>query len=319
MPVLSVCLSACEQVALPSGRNRLGRTWLGIPPEDRDGWCRIVCPHTGYWPCTAQDPLHTRRNDLRTNLLQQPSGPGHGPAIHRRQGGSLLGQHLALRRHQGKITAEGNRITAVGSLAGYVYPDGSGKGRTETYDLALDYEAQVLVLNEGGTLEARDGRIVFTDCDALTLLLAAGTNYQNQRDKGWKGEHPHERISSLLAAASEKSFDALLQEHVRDYQGLFDRLQLDLGATPQTTANLPTNERLAAYRQGGTDPDLEELLFQYARYMMISSSRPGTLPANLQGLWNMSNRPPWRSDYHTDVNIEMNYWFVDPANLVRVF
>lgn len=221
--------------------------------------------------------------------------------------------------HQGKITADSQRIMAAGSLAGYVYSGGSGKGRTETYDLALDYEAQVLVLNEGGTLQARDGQITFSGCDALTLLLAAGTDYQNQRDKGWKGEHPHERISSQLAAASDKSFDALLKEHVRDYQGLFDRLQLDLGTTPEATTDLPTDERLEAYTQGGTDPDLEELLFQYARYMMISSSRPGTLPANLQGLWNMSNRPPWRSDYHTDVNIEMNYWFVDPANLSECF
>ena len=221
--------------------------------------------------------------------------------------------------HQGKITAEGGRITAAGSLAGYVYSGGSSRGRTDGYDLALDYEAQVLVLNEVGTLEEKDGQIVFNGCDALTLLLAAGTDYQNRRDQGWKGEHPHERISSQLADASKKSFDALLEEHVRDYQGLFDRLQLDVGATPEVTGGLPTIERLAAYRQGGTDPDLEELLFQYARYMMISSSRPGCLPANLQGLWNRSNSPPWRSDYHTDVNIEMNYWFVDPANLSECF
>ena len=221
--------------------------------------------------------------------------------------------------HQGKIMAEGSRITATGSLAGYVYSGGSSRERTETYELALDYEAQVLVLNEGGTLEARNGQIVFKGCNALTLLLVAGTDYQNQRDKGWKGERPHERISSQLARASEKSFDALLEDHVRDYQGLFDRLRLDLGTTPESTGILPTDERLAAYRQGGVDPDLEELLFQYARYMMISSSRPGSLPANLQGLWNMSNSPPWRSDYHTDVNIEMNYWFVDPANLSECF
>jgi len=221
--------------------------------------------------------------------------------------------------HQASITAEGNRITAAGSLAGYVYSGGSSPGRTEKYDLALDYEAQLLVLNEGGTLEARDGRITFKGCDALMLLLAAGTNYQNQRDKGWKGEHPHERISSQLAAASGKPFDTLLEAHLRDYHGLFDRLRLDLGNTSEAARNLPTDQRLAAYRQGAADPDLEELLFQYARYLMISSSRPGSLPANLQGLWNMSNSPPWRCDYHTDVNVEMNYWFVDPANLSECF
>jgi alpha-L-fucosidase 2 len=122
-----------------------------------------------------------------------------------------------------------------------------------------------------------------------------------------------------LAAASGKSFEELRAEHVRDYQGLFERCRLDWGKTPESIREQPTNERLAAYKNGGQDPDLEELLFQYARYMMISSSRPGTLPANLQGLWNRSNRPPWRSDYHTDVNIQMNYWFVDAANLSECF
>jgi len=106
---------------------------------------------------------------------------------------------------------------------------------------------------------------------------------------------------------------------VHDYQALLNRLSLDVGQTPQPTSALPTNERLKAYKGGGADPDLEELLFQYARYLMISSSRPGSLPANLQGLWNRSNQPPWRCDYHTDVNVQMNYWFVDHANLPECF
>ena len=82
---------------------------------------------------------------------------------------------------------------------------------------------------------------------------------------------------------------------------------------------MPTDERLIAYKKNKPDPDLEELLLQYARYLMISSSRPGSMPANLQGLWNHKNNPPWRCDYHTDVNIEMNYWFVDQANLSECF
>jgi len=221
--------------------------------------------------------------------------------------------------HEGKIVARDNKITSTGSLAGYVYGGGSTRGRKQPYDIVLEYEAQLLVLAEGGKLEAGDGSITFAGCDALTLLLAADTDYLNQRDKGWKGEHPHERLTAQLAAASAKPFETLLAEHVQDYQGLFDRFKLDLGETPEPVRGLPTDERLAAYKQGSTDPDLEELVFQYARYMMISSSRPGGLPANLQGLWNHSNRPPWRSDYHTDVNVEMNYWFVDAANLPECF
>ena len=221
--------------------------------------------------------------------------------------------------HEAEVTAQGNKITASGSLEGYVYAGGSTRGRKDEYAIALQYEAQLLVLNQGGTLTVTGDSIHFQDCDGLTLLLAAGTDYLNRREKGWKGEHPHQRVTAQLAAASDKSVETLLAEHVQDYRGLFDRCVIDLGETPAATRDLPTNQRLEAYKQGARDPDLEELVFQYARYLMISSSRPGTLPANLQGLWNKSNRPPWRSDYHTDVNIQMNYWFVDAANLPECF
>jgi alpha-L-fucosidase 2 len=233
--------------------------------------------------------------------------------------GAHTGRIVLADAHKGKIAARGNRVTSSGSLEGYVYSGGSTRGKTNQYDIALQYEAQVLVRNEGGTLEASEGAISFRNCDNLTVLLAAGTDYLNQRDKGWKGEHPHKRITAQLAAVVGKSFDALRTEHIKDYQGLFDRCALDLGETPEPVREQPTDKRLAAYKKGETDVDLEELLFQYARYLMISSSRPGTLPANLQGMWNQSNRPPWRSDYHTDVNIQMNYWFVDAANLSPCF
>ena len=216
--------------------------------------------------------------------------------------------------HKGTITARGSRLTSAGSLAGYQY-----RKSERPYDIALDYEAQVLVLNQGGTVTAEGQTLKIDKADSFTLLVAAGTNYLNRRDKGWKGPHPHERISAQLAAASKKPFDALRTEHVQDYQRLFSRLVLNVGQTPDPTLRLPTDERLEAYKQGTADPDLEELLFQYARYLMISSSRPGTMPANLQGLWNHRNNPPWRSDYHTDVNIQMNYWFVDAANLSECF
>jgi len=216
--------------------------------------------------------------------------------------------------HQGRVTARGNRLTSTGSLAGYTY-----RKSKRPYDIVLDYEAQVLVLNEGGTVTAEGQTLKVDKADGFTLLVAAGTNYLNRRDKGWKGPHPHERVAAQLAAASKKPFDALRKEHVQNYQSLFNRLALDVGRTPAPALRRPTDERLAAYKEGTADPDLEELLFQYARYLMISSSRPGTMPANLQGLWNHSNNPPWRSDYHTDVNIEMNYWFVDAANLSECF
>ncbi len=221
---------------------------------------------------------------------------------------------IALRDAHGRaVRAEGSKLLFSGTLSGkYGKPN-------ENYAVRLQYEAQVQVINEGGSLEATDGRITFQDCDSLTILVDGGTDYLNQHDKDWKREHPHERIAARLLKAAARSFDELLQEHIEDYQALFNRVELDVGRTPAEAREQSTDRRLAAYKQGGKDPELEELLFQYPRYLMISSSRPGCLPANLQGLWNNSNRPPWRCDYHSDVNIQMNYWFVDQANLSECF
>jgi len=235
--------------------------------------------------------------------------------------------------HGGTVKAEGNTLSFAGTLSGtYRKP-------RENYAIRLQYEAQVLVLNEGGSLRTADGKIAFEGCDSLLILLDGGTDYLNRRDKGWKRGHPHQRIAARLAKASQRPFDDLLEEHVADYQELFNRVVLSLGDSPQGHRALATPQRLDAYRgkkiaarkgttyeqdalnlKGGSrDAELEELIFQVARYLMISSSRPGCMPANLQGLWNQSNKPPWRSDYHTDVNIQMNYWFVDHANLSECF
>ena len=216
--------------------------------------------------------------------------------------------------HDARITASGNRITASeGSLANRKYK------QDKEYGIVLDYESQALVLHEGGRISVEENNIKLDKVDEFTILLAADTDYINQRDKGWKGEHPHKRIARQLDSASRKGFDDLLKEHVKDYQSLFNRCILDIGTASEERLRLPTDGRLAEYKKSKSDPGLEELLFQYARYLMISCSRRGCLPANLQGLWNQSNNPPWRSDYHTDVNIQMNYWFVDQVNLSECF
>ncbi|HXP60993.1 MAG TPA: glycoside hydrolase N-terminal domain-containing protein [Dongiaceae bacterium] len=234
--------------------------------------------------------------------------------------------------HRGRIVAEGNRLTSTGSLAGYKYED---KG--PDYALALDYEAQVLVLNEGGSVKSGDGEIRFENADSLTLFIDAGTDYLNERRRGWRGQHPHARIAARLKAAAETPFPALLAAHVADHQRLFNRVALRLGgpAAPTGTSapahaealaprreppgsELPTDQRLWRCSEGTRDPELEALVFQYGRYMMIASSRDA-LPANLQGLWNNAIRPPWRCDYHTDVNVQMNYWMADEANLGECF
>jgi alpha-L-fucosidase 2 len=226
--------------------------------------------------------------------------------------------------HKGSVSVEGNRLTSKGNLAGYTHSQ-SGKN-AKPYGIVLDYEAQAVVLNDGGTVEAKDGQIIFSKVNTLTILLNAGTDYVNQRSQNWRGKHPHDAITRRLSEAGKTPYDKLLAAHIKDYQSLFNRLVLDLGPAPEASRQYPTDLRLANYRSTNSvadkavaDPQLEVLLFQYARYLMISCSRPGTLPANLQGLWNNSNNPPWRCDYHSDVNLQMNYWFVDAANLNECF
>ena len=184
----------------------------------------------------------------------------------------------------------------------------------------LDYEAQVRVLHEGGRITTDGDKVVFENCDSLTLLLAADTNYLNQREQGWKTDHPHAKITAQLDAASARGYDTLLAGHVADYKSLYGRFSIDLGKAAAAKRKLPTAERVATYAPG-TDPELEALLYRYARYLMISSSRPGfgTLPANLQGIWLFHMRPAWLSDYHTDINLQMNYWFANQANLSECF
>ena len=226
--------------------------------------------------------------------------------------GALTGRVELTDMHKGKISAADNRLTSSGSLAGYVY-EGS-----KPYNLALNYEAEVRVVAEGGKVEATSDWIAFKDVNAVTLLLDAGTDFVQDRRQGWRGELPHRAVTARLDAAARIPYRQLLADHLQDYQALFRRVTLDLGSA--TTLALPTDQRLLALNKTGTpDPGLETLLFQYGRYLLIASSRPGGLPANLQGKWNPSIKPPWRSDYHTDVNVQMNYWLADPANLGECF
>jgi len=225
-----------------------------------------------------------------------------------------------------KTFAKGNTLTLKGETKDlFWWPVVLKKGlRGREYVdqeiINLDYEAQVRVLHEGGRITTDGEKIVFENCDQLTLLLAADTNYLNQREKAWKTTHPHEKINAQLDAASTKSFDELLAEHIADYKSFYDRFSIDLGQSSAAKRKMTTAERVASYAPK-TDPELETLLYRYARYLMISSSRPGYggLPANLQGIWLFHMRPAWLSDYHTDINLQMNYWFANQANLSECF
>ncbi len=169
------------------------------------------------------------------------------------------------------------------------------------------YEAQLQVIVENGSVTETEQGVRVEHADAATLLLVASTNY--------RGDDPHAVAERQLSAAGSKSYSELRRAHVAEHQRLFRRVSLDLGTTD--AADLPTDERLAAVKAGQTDPRLIALYFQFGRYLLISSSRPGTMPANLQGLWADGLKPPWNSDYHININIQMNYWPAEVTNLAE--
>ena len=188
--------------------------------------------------------------------------------------------------------------------------DGAGStadGRPMTG--ALRFEARVRVLPTGGTRRVNGDALIVRDADAVTLLIAAATSYRTYEDVT---ADPAARVAAALESASHKSVDTLRDAHVRDYQQLFNRITLDLGSSKRA----PTDERVRGFGDG-SDPGLAALYFQYGRYLLIASSRSGSQPANLQGIWNESMAPPWGSKYTININTEMNYWPALSTNLAE--
>ena len=176
----------------------------------------------------------------------------------------------------------------------------------------MQFGARLHVETNTGSIAYTDQKINISGAQSVTLKLVAGTAYKANYPT-YKGNDYKAQNLSRINKAKAKSFKVLKEEHIKDYQQLFNRVSLSLDATE--IATLPTDKRLKAYEEGEEDPSLEALYFQYGRYLMISSSRPGTLPANLQGKWNDKTAPPWASDYHMNINVEMIYWPAEITNL----
>ena len=174
---------------------------------------------------------------------------------------------------------------------------------------ALKFQARVAITALGGQVVTDDAQITITDADSVLLLVAAATSYKSYKDV--TGD-PEALAKDAIAKASAKSFHSLLKDHVAAHQKLFRRVTLDLGTT--AAASRPTDERIRNPNKVN-DPQLATLYFQFGRYLLISSSRPGCQPANLQGIWNDSMSPPWQSKYTININTEMNYWPAEPTNL----
>jgi len=186
------------------------------------------------------------------------------------------------------------------------------------HDNGLAFEAQLALQAEGGELytpaDSELPQLAVRGADSVTLVLAAGTDYA-QRYPHYRGAHPHARLTRTLDAALTYTPDVLYSRHQEDYQALFGRVALHLqGVMPA----IPTPMLLANYgSDSAADRALEQLYFQFGRYLLISASREGSLPANLQGVWNHSATPPWNADYHVNINLQMNYWPALVTNLAE--
>ena len=157
----------------------------------------------------------------------------------------------------------------------------------------LKYAAKLVVIHDGGTIQGRGDSLILTGCRSFTIFLNARTNYKADYASGWRGDDPMPVLEKELSKAIEKGYKKLAVAHNRDFGRLMQAASIDVGNTDDSLRSLPTDLRLKKYAAGIADPDLEETMFQYGRYLLVSSSRPGGLPANLQGLWNHSNTPPW--------------------------
>ncbi len=216
-----------------------------------------------------------------------------------RKGHSTLRWESA--RVQKAVARDGNTLVLANRLH-----DGTEKG-PDNKPRGMRYEARLLVKQTGGRIDDDGDTLNVTGADSATLLLAAATDYH--------GGDPAAVCRDRLEAAGRKSFEELHRAHIADYRRLYDRVRIDLGPDPAPDAT--TAMRLARVRQGHGDPHLAELYFQFGRYLLISSSRPGTMPANLQGIWCYHVRAPWNADYHHDINDQMNYWPAEVCNLAE--
>jgi alpha-L-fucosidase 2 len=188
------------------------------------------------------------------------------------------------------ILLENNLITMKQQLAG---EDG------------LLIEARLKVIITDGHTHVEGKKLLIHGARKMELRLFAGTSY--------RGNDPCADCDRCMAHSVKCNFNRVLTDHVEEYRKLYDRVNLDLGASP--TSGLPTDQRLARVEEGSADPGLATLYFNFGRYLLISCSRPGNLPANLQGIWNEHLEPPWNSDYHININVQMNYWPAEVTNL----
>jgi len=322
--------------ALPIGNGRIGAMFFGgiaaeriqfnedslwTGDENPSGSYETMGAYQAFGDVTIHLTGDTNATDYRRELnldtaIGSVSYRSGATAFRREYFASHPAEVIVLRFTADKPASYTGTIELTDAHRATVVAGDRGVTSTGTLKNGLHYEAQLRALNRGGTISAAGQKVEFKGCDELTVFLDAGTDYAMNETNGYRGELPHTRITRQLDAAIQAGADRLRQAHITDHQSLFRRVQLDLGTAGSDRQDLGTEERMRRYAADPADPALETLFFQYGRYLLIASSR-NALPANLQGLWNDSNSPAWSSDYHSNINIQMNYWPAEPANLAE--
>ena len=180
----------------------------------------------------------------------------------------------------------------------------------------MNFQINLKVKSTGGIVKANSNGLEVTGANEVILYLTEATSFNGfDKSPGLQGKDPSVEANVDLSRALNSSYEQLKATHITDYQKLFKRVTFNLGADNATLLKQPTDERLRKFNSNNPDRQLQTLYYQYGRYLLISSSRPGTPPANLQGIWNDAVQPPWGSNYTTNINTEMNYWLAENTNL----
>jgi alpha-L-fucosidase 2 len=296
---------------------------------------------TILWDVPAAVPADYRRSLDIDNGIHTTTFTHNGIKFTRKAFASHPDQVMVFRFSADKAAALSGKTSLKSAQGAATTASAKGLSFNGEMPNKLKHAAVARVLATGGKTRVDGDSFIFENCDSVLVVLDARTNYQPDYKAGWRGADPMPIIEKELAAALAKPYATLKAAHVKDLTALLRRARIDVGTTDSAVLALPTDQRLKRYSgiggefkaaQGNgvdasagdklkriaaskADPDLEETLFQYGRYLLASCSRPGGLPANLQGLWNDSNSPAWASDYHNNINIQMNYWGAEATNL----
>jgi alpha-L-fucosidase 2 len=222
--------------------------------------------------------------------------------------GSITTDISMTRPRDATVVANGNTLLMQGQIINEPEKDKGPPGK------GMRFAAKMTAQTKGGTILAKKNTLTIKNADELTILLTAATDYDIKNLDFDRSIDPVLTCDNILESVQTKPYETLKEEHIDDHSAMFNRVKIDLGGAALDT--IPTDTRLTNVKKGAEDPGLVALYYQYGRYLLMGSSRaPGVLPANLQGIWNERIHAIWNSDYHTNINLQMNYWHAEMCNL----